>query len=103
MPEWPARRRSRSSPLPEPYRRRSGKGARPSPATLGLVKVDADFAAEYPDGDAASTEAYASLVRLGTAGVEKYLEPTLAKSDITLTNLQRIALGSVMKFSGDIA
>jgi len=34
---------------------------------LGLVHVDPDFAEEYPDGDASSTEAYASLVRTGTA------------------------------------
>jgi DNA-binding MarR family transcriptional regulator len=55
--------------LPEPYRRRSGKGTRPSPAKLGLVRVDADFADEYPDGDPRSTEAYASLVRAGTAAL----------------------------------
>jgi DNA-binding MarR family transcriptional regulator len=40
---------------------------RPSPAALGLVHVDPDFAKEYPDGDASSTEAYASLVRTGAA------------------------------------
>jgi DNA-binding MarR family transcriptional regulator len=40
---------------------------RPSPAGLGLVRVNADFAAEFPDGDAGSTEAYASLARTGTA------------------------------------
>jgi len=31
------------------------------------VRVDADFADEYPDGDALSTEAYASVVRAGQA------------------------------------
>ncbi len=31
------------------------------------MRVDADYAEEYPDGDAPSTEAYASLVRAGEA------------------------------------
>jgi len=49
-------------------RERPERGAtRPSPAALGLVKVGESFAGEFPDGDAASTEAYASLVRAGTA------------------------------------
>jgi MarR family transcriptional regulator, 2-MHQ and catechol-resistance regulon repressor len=51
-----------SRPL-RPGRSRS----RPSPASLGLVRVDADFADEYPDADATCTEAYASLVRTGQA------------------------------------
>jgi len=34
---------------------------------LGLVRVDPDFADEFPDGDATSTQAHASLVRAGTA------------------------------------
>ena len=41
--------------------------SRPSPASLGVVKVDADFADEYPGADASCTEAYASLVRTGQA------------------------------------
>ena len=41
--------------------------SRPSPASLGVVKVDADFADEYPAADASCTEAYASLVRTGQA------------------------------------
>jgi DNA-binding MarR family transcriptional regulator len=44
-----------------------GRGSRPSPASLGLVRVDADFADEYPDGDLTCTEAYASLCRTGEA------------------------------------
>ena len=46
---------------------RPGRGSRPSPASLGIVKVDADFADEYPGGDATCTEAYASLCRTGEA------------------------------------
>ncbi len=33
--------------------------------TRGAVRVGADYKVEYPDGDASSTEAYASLVRAG--------------------------------------
>ena len=65
----PARRRLRSSQLPEPYRRRPGRSARSSPAKLGLVKVDPDYKVEYPGGDASSTEAFATLVRAGTAAL----------------------------------
>jgi len=42
---------------------RSAKGAR------GAVRVDADFAAEYPDGDASSTEAFATMIRAGEAAL----------------------------------
>ena len=48
---------------------RPGRGSRrrPSPATLGVVRVDADFQDEYPGGDTTCTEAYASLCRTGEA------------------------------------
>jgi DNA-binding MarR family transcriptional regulator len=46
---------------------RPGRGGRPSPASLGIVSVDADFADEYPGGDPTCTEAYASLCRTGEA------------------------------------
>jgi DNA-binding MarR family transcriptional regulator len=36
-----------------------------------VVKVEPDFAAEYPGGDASSTEAFASLVRSGTAVLQE--------------------------------
>ena len=52
--------------MPEPTQApRPGRRSRPSPASLGVVTVNADFAEEYPDGDASCTEAYASLVRTG--------------------------------------
>ena len=54
--------------MPEPYRG-PRKRARPSPAHLGIVEVDADFDTEYPDGDATSTQAHATLVRAGTAAL----------------------------------
>jgi DNA-binding MarR family transcriptional regulator len=50
-----------------PLRPGRGSRGRPSPATLGVVRVDADFEAEYPGGDASCTEAYASLCRTGEA------------------------------------
>ena len=46
---------------------RPGRGSRPSPASLGVVKVDADFDDEYPGADATCTEAYATLCRTGVA------------------------------------
>jgi DNA-binding MarR family transcriptional regulator len=76
--------------LPEPYRRRPGKRARPSPASLGLVKVDADFRVEYPDADAASTEAFASLIRAGTASLlelDRCVEASLGVSQAAATML----------------
>src|SRR6185437_7459374 len=68
-PGWTARRGSRSSRMSEPSRPlRPGRSrSRPSPASLGVVKVDADFEDEYPDADSTCTEAYASLVRTGQA------------------------------------
>lgn len=44
-----------------------GSRSRPSPASLGVVRVDADFEVEYPGGDVTSTEAFASLCRTGEA------------------------------------
>jgi DNA-binding MarR family transcriptional regulator len=46
---------------------RPGRRSRPAPASLGVVRVDADFQDEYPDADTTCTEAYASLVRTGEA------------------------------------
>ncbi len=53
-------------PEPGPPRRRGSRG-RPSPASLGVVRVGADFEEEYPGADRTSTEAYASLCRTGEA------------------------------------
>ena len=47
-------------------RGRSGRGL-PSPASLGVVRVDDDFADEYPGADPTCTEAYASVCRTGEA------------------------------------
>jgi DNA-binding MarR family transcriptional regulator len=48
-------------------RRGRGGHGRPSPASLGVVKVGTDFLDEYPDADPTCTEAYASLCRTGEA------------------------------------
>ena len=55
--------------MPEPGgAARPGKGrSRPSPASLGVVRVGAGFADEFPGGDSSCTEAYATLVRTGEA------------------------------------
>ena len=50
-----------------PLRPGRGSRSRPSPASLGVVRVDADFEDEYPGGDATCTEAYASVCRTGEA------------------------------------
>ena len=36
-----------------------------------MVKVDPDFNSEYPDGEATSTEAYATLARVGAACLQE--------------------------------
>jgi len=53
--------------MSDPRPLRPGRGSRPSPASLGVVRVDADFQDEYPGGDTTCTEAYASLCRTGEA------------------------------------
>ena len=71
MAAWRGTRGSRSSPVSEPATprpRRRGRHSDPAGrASLGVVKVDPDFHEEYPDGDATSTEAHATLVRTGQA------------------------------------
>ena len=56
-------------PAPENARGRARRDGtiRPAVAVRAAVRVDPDFASEYPEGDALSTEAYASLVRAGQA------------------------------------
>jgi DNA-binding MarR family transcriptional regulator len=55
-----------SEPGHVPRRGRNSR-SRPSPASLGLVRADADFEDEYPGADRTCTEAYASLCRTGEA------------------------------------
>ncbi len=65
---------------PERNHRPARGGARPSPARLGVVRVGDGFAREFPDADPGSTEAFASLVRTGTAlrlEIERCIENAL--------------------------
>jgi DNA-binding MarR family transcriptional regulator len=55
-----------SEPSHPRRRGRDGRG-RPSPASLGPVRVGEDFEQEYPGADRTCTEAYASLCRTGEA------------------------------------
>ncbi len=59
-----------SEPGQAPRRRRNSR-SRPFPASLGLVRVEADFEEEYPGADQTCTEAYASLCRTGEALLER--------------------------------
>lgn len=67
MPVSTGRPTWRSSRLSEPYLRKPNRDPRLSAAARGVVRVNDDFDLEYPDGDASSTEAYATVARAGAA------------------------------------
>jgi len=80
--------------VPEPANRsvRAGRGGRDRPglAARGVVKVDADFTTEYPDGDPTSTEAYATLCRVGDVlltELEQHIEATFGVKQVVATAL----------------
>ena len=80
--------------MPDPANRspRPGRGGRDRPglATRGVVKVDADFTSEYPDGDPTSTEAYATLCRVGDvllADLEQRIDATFGVKQVVATAL----------------
>ena len=52
-------------------------------AARGLVRVGADFARRFPDGDASSTEAFASLARAGTALLQELERAVVASFDLS--------------------
>ena len=71
---------------------RPGRGSRssPAPASLGIVRVDADFPDEYPGGDITCTEAYASLCRTGEAllgELDRHIAATFGISQAAATAL----------------
>jgi len=71
--------------VPDPvHPRRPGRGdrSRPSPAALGAVRVDQDFAQEYPDGDSSATEAHATLARAGQALLQELERCVKAALDV---------------------
>ncbi|HEY5155027.1 MAG TPA: MarR family transcriptional regulator [Acidimicrobiales bacterium] len=54
------------------------------------MKVDADFTSEYPDGDPTSTEAYATLCRVGDvllADLEQRIDATFGVKQVVATAL----------------
>ncbi len=69
-----------SEPDGRPTRR--GGARRPSVGARGAVRVPEDFTTEFPAGDAASTEAYASLVRAGQAFLAEIDRSVLATLDV---------------------
>jgi DNA-binding MarR family transcriptional regulator len=56
------------------------------------VKVDPDFNAEYPDGDAASTEAYATLARTGAACLQELERLVAAHFDMPIAAATALAV-----------
>lgn len=81
-------------PAPEDARgpaRRDGT-IRPAVAARAAVRVDSDFADEYPDGDARSTEAYASLVRAGQAVLAELDRCIAAALDVKHPTLTALAV-----------
>ena len=59
-----------------------GPRRRPPKAALGPVKVDPDYADEFPDGDPACTELFATLVRTGEALWEELERCMTASLDV---------------------
>jgi len=80
--------------MPESANRlpRTGPGGRDRPGLSGrgVVKVDADFKSEYPDGDPTSAEAFATLCRVGDvllAELEQRVELTFGVKQVVATAL----------------
>ncbi len=65
---------------------------RPAVAARAAVRVDPDFDDEYPDGDARSTEAYASLVRAGQAALAELYRCAAESLDIKHPILTALAV-----------
>jgi DNA-binding MarR family transcriptional regulator len=64
----------------------------PSPATLGVVRVPADFIDEFPDGDPTAAEVCATLVRVGHALYEELDRAMLASFGVPESVLQALAV-----------
>jgi DNA-binding MarR family transcriptional regulator len=57
-----------------------------------VVKVDPDFNTEYPDGDATSTEAYATLARAGAACLQELERFVAAHFDMPMAAATALAV-----------
>jgi DNA-binding MarR family transcriptional regulator len=78
------------SELRRPRRPKKVSAAPPSRASLGVVRVDADFTQEYPDGDPTAAEAFASLMRTGQAisdEVDRAMLASFGESQSALNSL----------------
>ncbi len=61
-------------------------------ASRGVVRVGDDFAEEFPDGDAVSTEAYATLIRAGSALVAEIDRVVAASPELNLQVTNTLAV-----------
>jgi DNA-binding MarR family transcriptional regulator len=61
-------------------------------ASRGVVRVGDDFAEEFPDADATSTEAYATLVRTGSALASEIDRVVLASLGLNLQSSNTLAV-----------
>lgn len=80
-----------SEPIPARGKRR-GRVTRPSKAALGVVRVDADFTTEFPDGDPTATEVVATLVRTGEATSDEIERSMLATFGVAEPVLNALAV-----------
>ena len=75
-----------------PRRRGRASAISVSPAALGVVKVDADFSQEYPDGNSLSAEVLATLIRAGSAMNIEIERAMLATFDVPQSVLNGLAV-----------
>jgi len=75
-----------------PRRLRQSRAISISPAALGVVKVGPDFTQEYPDGDPAAAEAFATLIRTGDAINAEVERAMLASFDVPQNVLNSLAV-----------
>lgn len=75
-----------------PTRSRRASTSSLSPAALGVVKVGADFADEYPDGDPAKAEVMATLARSGSSILQEIERCTIATFGISHSMLNSLAV-----------
>ncbi len=85
--------------------RKAGIGS-PSPAALGVVKVGSNFPDEYPDGDPAAAEAFATVLRCGqavSAEIERTMLATFGAPQNVLNSLAVIEGAHTALTPGEIS
>lgn len=83
------------SDLRRPGRPRKANAVAPSQAALGVVRVDPDFAAEYPDGDPVAAELLGTLVRTGLA-----IESEISRAMVAAVGMPQSVLNSLAVIDG---